>query len=518
MADVKTEVKADGKKGEILSPWDEHNKKTAGLVHPPDWKNPEPAENYNLVVVGAGTAGLVAAAGSAGLGAKVALIERHLMGGDCLNYGCVPSKALIRASRVAADVRDAGEFGVVVPDGVKVDFPKVMERMRRLRAQISVNDSFERLKGLGVDVFQGSGRFTGANTLEVAGKTLRFSKAVIATGARAAELPIPGLKEAGYLTNETVFNLTELPKRLVVIGAGPIGCELSQAFARFGSKVSLLESAGQILIREDQDAAKIIEKAIIKDGVEIISGCKILGVDKRGDEKVVRLECSQGRACELIVDAVLVAVGRAPNVQGLGLEEAGVEYDERAGVKVDDMLRTANPSIYAAGDICFPYKFTHTADFLARIVITNALFMGRKKASALTIPWCTYSDPEIAHVGLYEKEAKAKGIATKSFRVDLSDVDRAILDGETTGFVKVVVQEGSDKILGATIVARHAGEMIGELSLAMTGNLGLGTVGATIHPYPTQAEAIRRLGDVYSRTRLTPLVKSLMSRWLEFRR
>ncbi len=501
----------------ILSPWDEHNKKAASNVHPYDWKNPEPADRYNLVVVGAGTAGLVAAAGAAGLGAKVALVERHLMGGDCLNYGCVPSKALLRAARAAADVRGAGDFGVIVPDGVKIDFPKVMQRMRRLRAEISPNDSARRFKDLGVDVFFGSGRFTGPGALEVDGKTLKFARALIATGARAAALPIPGLSEAGYLTNESVFDLTELPARLAVIGAGPIGCELSQAFARFGSKVSLLEAAGQILIREDQDAAAVVQKSLVRDGVEIVSGCKILSISKRGADKIVKLECG-GQARELVVDEILVGVGRAPNVSGLGLEEAGVGYDERAGVGVDDTLRTTNSDIYAAGDVCSRYKFTHTADFLARIVIQNALFMGRKKASALTIPWCTFTDPEIAHVGLYEKDAKERGIELKTFTVELKDVDRAILDGEKEGFVKIHVRAGSDEILGATVVARHAGEMISELTLAITGGLGLGAVGAAIHPYPTQAEAIRRAGDLYNRTRLTPLVKRLMAGWLEFGR
>ncbi len=500
-----------------MTPWDEYNQRTSANVRPQDWINPEPKGRYNLVVLGAGTAGLVAAAGAAGLGAKVALVEKHLLGGDCLNYGCVPSKALIRAARAAADVRDAGEFGVIVPEGVRVDFPKVMARMRRLRAQISPNDSAQRFKDLGVDVFLGAGRFTGTETLEVGGKTLSFSRAVIATGARAAAPPIPGLSEAGYLTNETVFNLTELPGRLAVIGAGPIGCELSQAFARFGAKVTLLEVAGQILVREDPEAAGIVERSLVKDGVEIVSGCAIGGVSRRGSEKVITLKCS-GKARELVVDEILVGVGRAPNVSGLALEEAGVDHDPRSGIKVDDALKTSNAAIYAAGDVCSRYKFTHAADFLARIVIQNALFLGSKRASALTIPWCTYTDPEIAHVGLYEKDAREKGIAVRTFVQHLSDVDRAILDGETEGFVKVLVAEGSDRILGATIVARHAGEMIGELSLALTGGLGLKTVGAAIHPYPTQAEAIRRLGDAYSRTRLTPLVKSIMAKWLKLRR
>ncbi|MBI5624346.1 MAG: mercuric reductase [Elusimicrobia bacterium] len=499
----------------IIEPWDRHNQALLANAHPPDWKNPEPRGRYNLVVIGAGTAGLVTAAGAAGLGAKVALIEKHLLGGDCLNVGCVPSKALIRASRAASDVRDAGAFGVRVPAGVEVDFPAVMERMRGLRSQVSGNDSARRFKDLGVDVFFGSARFSGPDSVEVDGKALRFSKAVIATGARAMDLPIPGLKEAGYLTNETVFSLTALPRRLAVIGAGPIGCELAQAFSRFGSKVHLLEALGQILIREDRDAAAVIERAFAREGIEFSCNHNILKVEKRGSCKVLLTDCD----CHqdgIEVDEILVGVGRAPNVEGLNLEAVGVEYDSRSGVKVDDFLRTSHPRIYAAGDICLAAKFTHTADAAARIVIQNALFMGRKRASALTIPWCTYTDPEIAHVGMYEKDAAQKGIPTQTFMQEFKDVDRAILDGENDGFVKVHVGRGSDRILGATIVARRAGDMIGELSLAMTGGLGLKTIAGTIHPYPTQAECIKKTGDAFQRARLTPWLKAALGKWLRF--
>ncbi len=498
-----------------VAPMDEHNKTLVSNAHPPDWVNPEPASKYHLVVIGAGTAGLVTAAGAAGLGAKVALIEKHLMGGDCLNVGCVPSKALIRAARAYADVRDAGGYGVIVPSGARADFPNVLARMRRLRAQISPNDSVQRFKNLGVDVFLGEAKFTGSETVEVDGKRLRFSKAVIASGARAAELPIPGLKEAGYLTNETVFSLTELPRRLAVFGAGPIGCELAQAFRRFGSQVYLIEALGQILIREDRDAAAVIEKTFVREGIEFSCNHNVIRVEKRGDEKVVFTQCDCHKG-GLVVDAILVGVGRAPNVEGLGLEAAGVEYDKKAGVKVNDGLRTTNSRIYAAGDICSAYKFTHTADAMARIVIQNALFMGRKKASALTIPWCTYTDPEIAHVGLYEKDAKEKGIEVETFAVEFKDLDRAILDGESEGLIKVHVKKGTDRIVGATIVARHAGEMISEITLAMTAKVGLGKIADTIHPYPTQAECVKRVADAYNRTRLTPFVKSALARWLRW--
>ncbi len=498
-------------------PADVYNHTLLAKVHPPDWVNPEPAPRYNLVVIGAGTAGLITAAGAAGLGAKVALIERDRMGGDCLNVGCVPSKALLRAARAYADVRDAGDYGVEVPPRVTVNFPVVMERMRRLRAAMSAKDAAARYRGLGVDVFLGEGRFLSSDTIEVGSKMLRFRKAAIATGTRAVTVPIPGLAEAGYLTNETVFSLTELPRRLAVIGAGPIGCELAQAFARFGSQVSLLEVAPQILIREDRDAAERVQKALVRDGVRIFLQCTIRNVKPQGTEKVLALEY-EGTNSELPVDAILLGVGRAPNVEGLNLEAAGVTYDTKEGVQVNDRLQTTNPRIYAAGDICSPYKFTHMADALARIVIQNALFLGRAKASALTIPWCTYTDPEIAHVGLYEQEAQERGIAVKTFVQELDEVDRAILDGETEGFVKVHVRAGSDKILGATVVARHAGEMVSELTLAMVGGLGLKTLAKTIHPYPTQAEAIRKTADAYNRTRLTPRVKALFETWLAWSR
>ncbi len=500
-----------------VTPDDTHNEKLIGNVHPPDWANPEPAPRYNLVVIGAGTAGLVSAAGAAGLGAKVALVERELMGGDCLNVGCVPSKALIRSARAFADAHRARAYGLsVAPDG-KVDFSAVMERMRSLRAALSPKDGAPRYRGLGVDVFLGEGRFSGPDAVDVGGKRLRYSRAVIATGSRAASLPIPGLDQAGYLTNETIFSLTTLPKRLVVIGAGAVGCELAQAFRRFGSYVALLEAESGILPREDREAAEIVKHELLRDGIDLVEACRIQSVEARGGERLVRLDCG-GQHREIPCDEVLVAGGRRPAVDGLNLEAAGVEYDARTGVKVDDHLRTSNPRVFAAGDICSQYKFTHMSDAMARIVIRNALFLGRERASALTVPWCTYTDPEIAHVGLYEHEAQDRGIAVRTFMQPLNDVDRAVLDGEAEGFVKVHVREGSDEIVGATVVASHAGEMISELTLAMVGRLGLSTIARTIHPYPTQAEAIRRIGDAYNRARLTPRVSWLLRQWLALRR
>jgi pyruvate/2-oxoglutarate dehydrogenase complex dihydrolipoamide dehydrogenase (E3) component len=351
----------------------------------------------------------------------------------------------------------------------------------------------------------------------VEGKKLFFKKAAVCTGARANAPPIAGIDEVGYLTNETVFSLTELPRRLAVIGGGPIGCELAQAFARFGSKVTVIEYVGHLLSREDADAAEIVQQALVRDGVELCMKTKLLQVTRRGNDKVISVE-QDGHSLEISVDEILVGIGRSPNVEGLNLEAAGIAYEAKQGVTVNERLQTSNPRVYAAGDICFPYKFTHTADALARIVIANALFMGRQKSSALTIPWCTFTDPEIAHVGMYEGDAQKQGMEVTTLTVPLADIDRAVLDGEAEGFARVHLRKGTDKILGATIVARHAGEMINEFSLAITNGLGLSAIGKTIHPYPTQAEVIKRLADAYNRTRLTPFVKKLLSGWLKWQR
>lgn len=461
-----------------------------------------------MVVIGAGTAGLVTAIGAAGLGAKVALVERGLMGGDCLNSGCVPSKALIRAARAVASVRDAAEFGVAA-QGTVVDFGKVMERMRRLRAGISAHDSAKRFSEQGIDVYLGQAAFTGARTVRVAGTELQFSKACIATGTRASMPPIPGLKEADPLTNETVFTLTELPDRLAVIGSGPIGVELAQSFARFGSDVTLIEVEQGILPREDRDAAAIVTASLQRDGVKMLLGTGVKAVRQDGAESV--LEVASGSSSGAVrADRILVAAGRSPNIEGLGLDAAGIESDRREGVLVDDKLRTSNRRVYAAGDICSRYKFTHMADAMARIVIGNALFFGRSRASRLTVPWCTYSDPELAHVGLSEHSAAEQGIAIDTYRTELSSVDRALLDSQSEGFVKLHCNRGTDKVVGATIVAAHAGELISEVTTAMTAGLGMRSIAATIHPYPTQAEAIRKAADAYQRTRLTPGVQRLL--------
>lgn len=505
-----------------VPPMDRYNQELIENLHPPDWSNPEPAPCYNLVVIGAGTAGLVTAAGAALLGAKVALVEKHLMGGDCTNVGCVPSKTMIRSARVVADIKYAEKFGVGTSHYVDIDFPAVMERLRRIRAAISLHDSAKRFQQeFGVDVFFGNACFSGRNTVEVAQKTLRFKKAVIATGSSPKKLSIPGLEEVQYLTNENVFSLTRRPNRLAVIGGGYIGCELAQTFRRLGSEVILLQKGSHLLGREDADAAAIIQKTFVREGMQLILEANIHQVERQDVNKVIYYEAN-GKQNQLYVDEILVGVGRSPNVEDLNLESVGVKYDKQKGVIVNDYLQTTNPRIYAVGDVCMEWKFTHAADAAARIVVQNALFsvlgLGRKKLTSLTMPWCTYTDPEVAHVGMYPEQAQDQGIEIDTYYIPLNEVDRAIIDGEAEGFVKVHVKKGTDKILGATIVARHAGEIINEITLAMTNNLGMKAIAKTIHPYPTQAEAIRKAADAYNRTRLTPLVKKITSSWLSWQR
>ena len=482
-------------------------------LRPPAWRNPEPKGKYNLVIIGAGPGGLIAARAAAALGAKVALIERDLLGGDRLNIGCVPSKALIRTARLYAEMRDAENFGGQVPGGIEIGFATVMERMRRIQARISRGTSAQRLSEAGIDVYFGAAQFAGPDTIAVAGQVLRFRKALVATGARPRTPPIPGLAETGYLTNENVFDLTECPRRLLVMGGGPLGCEMAQAFARFGAHVIVAQDEPTFLPKEERDAAQIISDALARDGVEIHLNTTVVAVRRDGPEKIVEL-VSGGDTFSVAVDAILAGIGRAPNVESLGLEAAGVRYDTETGIHVDDFLRTSNRRIYAAGDVCLDLKFTHAAEASARIALRNALFLGRRRFSKLTIPWCTYTDPEIAHVGLYVREAWQQGIPVRTFTILMHDVDRAVTDGEAEGFVKIHVRHGTDRILGATVVACHAGEMINGISLAITAGLGLRALARVIHTYPTQAEAIKMAAQAYDRARLTPALKRLSKIWL----
>lgn len=495
---------------------DDSDRRLAANVHPADWVNPVPAGTYDLVVVGAGTGGLVTAAGAAGLGARVALIESDRMGGDCLNVGCVPSKGVIAAARAWHGARHAEAFGGPAVDGGE-DFGAAMSRMRRLRADLSAVDSVRRFTGLGVDVFLGRGRFTGTNQVDVGGHLLRFRRAVIATGARAAAPPVPGLAESGYLTNETIFSLTSRPRRLLVLGAGPIGCEMAQAFARLGSEVTVLDRGPRVLPRDDPDAAAVVHRALVQDGVTFRLRATLERVERHAAETVVT--CSvDGASHSVTGDLLLVAAGRAPNVEDLGLDAAGVAFD-RLGVSVDDRLRTTNHRIYAVGDVCSRFQFTHSADFQARLVIANALFLGRGRNSRLVIPWSTYTSPEVAHVGITAEDAARDGVALDTVTVPLHDVDRAVLEGETEGFLRVHLRQGSDRILGVTIVDAHAGELIGEGCVAVTNRMRLGALGRTIHPYPTRVEAYRKAADQWRRDKLTPTVRRVLALWFRaFRR
>jgi pyruvate/2-oxoglutarate dehydrogenase complex dihydrolipoamide dehydrogenase (E3) component len=463
--------------------------------------------------VGAGPAGLLAALAAVGRGAKVALVERSLLGGICLNKGCIPSKTMIRASRLYKEMRDAERVGGRVPAGMAVDFPRVMERVRHVRARLSERESAGRLTEIGVDVYFGEARFTGPDSVTVEGRVLRFEKALIATGAAPMRPPIPGLEEAAYLTYENVFDLTECPKRLLVIGGGPVGCELAQAFARLGSRVTIVQDEPMFLVNEERDAAQLLSDALAEDGIEIHLDTQTTSVRLEGKDKVADLD-SNGTKCTVAVDEILVGVGTVPNVEGLGLEAAGVTYDRKHGIAVDDFLRTSNPRIFAAGDVCGETKFPHIETAAGRIVVANALFRGRQRVSAEIIPWCTFTDPEIAHVGMYVNEARRKGIPVMTFTVLMHEVDRAITDGEEDGFVKVHVRQGTGKILGATVVASHAGDLVNEISLAMSAGLDLRALARVNQPYPTQSQAIRMAAGAYMATRRSPFRKWLTKKWL----
>lgn len=499
-----------------IPPMDEYNQQLISSVHPPEWVNPQPQDGYDLVVIGGGTAGLVVAAGAAGLdiGLKIALVEKNLMGGDCLNFGCIPSKCIISSSRVVGEIKQAEALGIGITAPPQVNADKVMQRMRRIRADISHNDSVARFEKLGIDVFLGEAHFVGSGAIEVENQTLRYKKAVIATGARARRPSIPGLETAGYLTNETIFSLTQFPRRLAVIGGGPIGCELAQAFGRLGCEIILFHNHAHLLPKEDTDAAEIIENIFVKEGIQLILNSQIERVESSKEGKVIYYT-HNGQSESMVVEEILAGVGRSPNVEGLNLEAVGVEYDQSKGVKVNDYLQTTNPKIYAAGDICMGWKFTHGADAAARIVIKNTLFSpfgwGRYRLSNLVMPWVTYTDPEIAHVGLSESEIAGSGVNT--IKIPLSLVDRAIVAGETEGFVKIFHKQGTDEILGATIVARDAGEMISQITTAMVGKIGLSKLAGVIHPYPTQGEGIKKAADSYRRSLLTTNTKRLLG-WL----
>lgn len=499
----------DLKAQSLLLPDDTHNRVLVSHVHPTTWTNPVAASRYQLVVIGGGTAGLVSAAIAAGLGARVALVERHLLGGDCLNVGCVPSKAVLRAARAWHQARAAAsEFGGPAAEG-EGDFAAVMERLRRLRAGIAPVDGAPRFADLGVDVFFGDARFTATDCVEVAGQSLRFRRAIIATGARAALPPIPGLAESDPLTNETLFSLTARPARLGIIGAGPIGLEMAQSFARFGSTVTVFNADARAMPRDDADAAAVVDAALQRDGVVFHHSVNITGVSRTGDVTVVDATAG-GRTHRVECDALLVAAGRTPNIDALGLDVAGIASSKR-GVAVNDRFRTSNPRVFAIGDVASPFQFTHAADAQARLAVPNALFfgIGGGRASSLVIPWTTYTSPEVAHVGATAADLETRGTPFETITMPMHDNDRAILEGDTAGFFRVHHVPGADRILGATLVCEGAGDMIGEVVSAMRRGDGVRSFSGTIRPYPTRAAIFGRAADQFNRGRLTPTAKRI---------
>ncbi len=472
-------------------------------------KWPKPARfDRNVVVIGAGSAGLVTSYIAAAVKAKVTLVERHRMGGDCLNTGCVPSKALIRSAKFLSHVRRAKEFGIRSASA-DFDFADVMERVQAVVRQVEPHDSVERYTGLGVDVVTGTARITSPWTVEItadggAKQVLATKNIVIAAGARPFVPPIPGLAEANPLTSDNVWALRKLPARLVVLGGGPIGSELTQAFARFGSKVTQVEMLPRIMIREDPEVSELVKKSFESDGVEVLVGHKAKQVLVEAGEKFLVVE-SEGVEKRIAFDEILVAVGRVANTAGYGLEELGIPVTKGRTVEVNEHLETLYPNIFACGDVAGPYQFTHTAAHMAWYASVNALF-GRFRKFGVdysVIPWATFTEPEVARVGLNEQEAKEKGIAHQVVTYGIDDLDRAIADGEAHGFVKVLVKPGTDTVLGATIVGEHAGDLIAEFVAAMRHRIGLNKVLGTIHIYPTLAEANKFAAGVWKRSTVT---------------
>jgi len=461
------------------------------------WRKPK-AFDRNLVVIGAGAGGLVSAYIAAAVKAKVTLVEGHKMGGDCLNFGCVPSKALIRSAKMARQLKKAHELGMADAAG-RVDFAAVMQRVHRVIADIEPHDSVERYAGLGVEVLQGHARITSPWTVDVTRadgttQTLSTKAIVIAAGASPFVPPIPGLKEAGCLTSDTVWGLTELPRRLVVLGGGPIGSELAQSFARLGSAVTQVEMAPRIMVREDPEVSELVAASLRADGVKVLTGHQAVRVEVVNGEKRLVAQHGMGtEAREVVIpfDALLCAVGRSPRVTGYGLEALGIPLTPRKTIETNAFLQTRYPNIYAVGDVAGPFQFTHTAAHQAWYAAVNALFgrFRRFKADYSVIPWATFTDPEVARVGLSETEAKEQGIAFEVTRYGIDDLDRAIADGTAHGFVKVLTVPGKDRILGVTIVGEHAGDLLAEYVLAMKHGLGLNKILGTIHTYPTLAEA-----------------------------
>jgi pyruvate/2-oxoglutarate dehydrogenase complex dihydrolipoamide dehydrogenase (E3) component len=476
-----------------LFPDDIYNQKTIRQGHPPEWTNRKGGD-YDLVVLGGGPAGLIAAMTARQLGYRVAMTEQRLTGGTCVNFGCTPSKALIRCARAVHDAGRGSDFGFRLDSPPRIDFGAVMERVRRMRSTSSAGDAVQAVEATGAEVYLGHTRFTSPNTVEVDGSQLRFQKAVIATGSAPLIPPIDGLKAGAYLTNESVFSLTERPSRIVVIGGGPVGCELAQAFRRLGSEVDLVSDTETLLPRDEPEAGELIQSRLEREGVRLHLGSKAV---RAGDG---RLTVHGQAKRELPYDALLLGAGRKANTEDLGLEAANVRVG-RDGVEVDEHLRTSNPNVYAAGDVAFPEKFTHAAMATAQLCVANALQGASRRTRELVIPHCTYTDPEVAHVGLTPRRARDEGVPIDSYRLELAKVERAFIDGEEEGFAAIHVRRGSGEIVGATLVAAHAGEMISELTLAIAQKTPLEAIAETVHCYPTQAEVFQRIALEYAATR-----------------
>ena len=483
------------------------------------WTKPSRFDR-NLVVIGAGSAGLVSAYIGAAIKAKVTLVERHRMGGDCLNTGCVPSKALIRSAKLLSHMRRSREFGIRTADAA-FDFAEVMERVQQVIRAIEPHDSIARYTGLGVEVLEGNARIVSPWCVEIetaGGKqTLTTRSIIIATGARPFVPPIPGIEEVGYLSSDDVWALRELPRRMVVLGGGPIGCELTQTFARLGAEVTQVEMMPRLMLREDPEVSALVAERFRAEGVNVLTDHKAKRFEIDRGQKVLVAE-HHGKEVRIGFDAVLVAVGRSANLEGFGLEELGIPTGKV--VETNDFLQTLHPNIYAAGDVAGPYQFTHTAAHQAWYAAVNALFDPFKKfrADYSVIPWATFTEPEVARVGLNELEAKEKGIPHEVTTYGIDDLDRAIADGEAHGFVKVLTVPGKDRILGVTIVGEHAGDLIAEYVLAMKHRIGLNKILGTIHIYPTLAEANKYVAGNWKRAHAPATLLKWVERFHTWRR